>query len=164
MWASDSNHLPARCFVRTPNRWKSMGPILPTGLTTVHGATTERLWTILPKDLGPLKKNLVGKRFAADVDVKRAVACWLQTQHRFLLRRNTSRTVTVRQMYKSISMWRSDVYHLLTMRHVFIEVEIKVRALLCCLELPYVWTDQSALRRTCSVHTALLIIYRRNSG
>jgi len=54
------------------------GPILPSGLTTVHGATTEILWTTLPTVLGSLNKNLVGKRFAADVDVKRAVACWLQ--------------------------------------------------------------------------------------
>jgi len=53
------------------------------GLTTVHGATTERLWTTLPTVLGPLNKNLVGKRFAADVDVKRAVACWLQTLNTF---------------------------------------------------------------------------------
>jgi hypothetical protein len=50
-----------------------MGLILPSGLTT------ESLWTTLPTVLGPLNKNLVGKRFAADVDVKRAVACWLQT-------------------------------------------------------------------------------------
>ena len=53
--------------------------ILPSGLTTVHGATTDRLWTNLPTVLGPLNKNLVGERFTADVDVKRAVACWLQT-------------------------------------------------------------------------------------
>jgi hypothetical protein len=80
-----------------------MGLILPSGLTT------ESLWTTLPTVLGPLNplntelnpiyhllvllgarpirhvsrirvnKNLVGKRFEADVDVKRAVACWLQT-------------------------------------------------------------------------------------
>ena len=37
-----------------------------------------------------------------------------------------------------ISMWRSDVYHLLTMRHVFIEVEIKMRTLLYFLKLAYV--------------------------
>jgi len=52
------------------------------------------------------------------------------------------------------------MYHLLTMRHVFSEVEIKIRALLCFLELAYLRTEQSALRRTRSVRTALLIIYR----
>jgi hypothetical protein len=57
-------------------------------------------------------------------------------------------------------MWRSDMYHLLTVRHVFSEVEIKMRALFCFLELASVRTEQSALRRTRSVRTALLIIYR----
>jgi len=52
------------------------------------------------------------------------------------------------------------MYHLLTMRHVFIEVEIKMRDLLGFLELAYVRTEDSALRRTRSVCTALLIIYR----
>lgn len=56
-----------------------MGPKLPKGLKTVHSATAERLRTTLPTVLGPLNKILGGKRFAADVDVKEAVACWLQT-------------------------------------------------------------------------------------
>ena len=52
------------------------------------------------------------------------------------------------------------MYHLLTMRHVFMEVEIKMSALLCFLELSYVRTEQSALRRTRSVLTAIIITYR----
>jgi hypothetical protein len=52
------------------------------------------------------------------------------------------------------------MYHPLTMRHVFSEVELKMRDLLCFLELAYARTEQSALRRTRSVRTVLLIIYR----
>ena len=71
--------LSSQVFLRGSEQMVINGPILQSGFTTVYGATTERLRTTLPTVLGPLNKKLVGKRFAADVDVKRAVAYWLQT-------------------------------------------------------------------------------------
>jgi hypothetical protein len=74
--------LPGRCFLRGPNKGKSLGPILPTRLVTVvmdHSPyspdlTRSDFWLCVP-----LKQHMACKWFATNADVKQAVTFWLQT-------------------------------------------------------------------------------------
>jgi hypothetical protein len=47
--ASAANRLLARCFLRCSKRWKSLSPILLTGLVTRYGTMAGRLCTIRPR-------------------------------------------------------------------------------------------------------------------
>jgi hypothetical protein len=76
---SGANCLPARCFVRSPTRWKSLGSIPPTDLWLVGALCLVGCRPAPPHSqccaqwfpsLGPLIKSIDGKQFATDADTK----------------------------------------------------------------------------------------------
>jgi hypothetical protein len=79
---------------------------------------------------GPLKKHVAGKLFAADIDVKQTVMPWLQTLDTHFFYTGIQALVPWWDKCLNINCdwWKSDVYHLLSMCHVYIEVGRKFSA------------------------------------
>ena len=83
---SVANCWPARCYLRGPKRWKSLGCILPTTtmVMVVHtkGYGSPFLQSnLMPGDVhlcGPHMKRLAGQWFGTDTNMKQAVVYWLQ--------------------------------------------------------------------------------------
>jgi hypothetical protein len=115
-----------------PNTW--LDNILCTTQCIHTASRTERLVTALrtvmdhsayssdlaPSDFhlfGSLKKHLVGKQFASDANVKKAVSSVTGTWFRFLLHRNYKPCCHggSNSLLSMMTVWRCDVYHLLRM-------------------------------------------------
>lgn len=81
---SATNRLPAKCFLRSPKRWKSLDAI---SRSVVHSLSDAGPVKISDGSLGPsdchfcepLKKHMAGKRFAADDKEKRSATSSLLT-------------------------------------------------------------------------------------
>lgn len=71
---SVTNCLLARCFIRGPQRWQSLTPILLTGFLAGNGSATEAMPTPPQSDLMLLEKLLAGKWFVTDASMKQAPA------------------------------------------------------------------------------------------
>jgi len=80
------NRLPSRSFVRNTKTWKTLGPLLPTGLVPTqwlevrdYPAYSAKLMVSDFHLFGSLTKHLAGKRFTADADMKHSLISLLQT-------------------------------------------------------------------------------------
>jgi hypothetical protein len=69
-----------------------------------------------------------GSRLEKDAEMKQAVTFWLQTLDTDFFHASTKALVSQWQkcLMLLVNTWRSGVYHLLPMRHVYIEVRIKL--------------------------------------
>jgi len=84
---SPANRLPAKCFLRSPKRWRSLGARSRTLGSVVHslsGAGPVKIsdGSLGPSDChlcGPLKNHLAGKRFVTDDEEKRSATSQLLT-------------------------------------------------------------------------------------
>jgi hypothetical protein len=81
-------------------------------------------------------KQLVGKRFETDADLKQSVTSWPQTLDTDFLCAGMQTYVSASVRCLSVvTTWRSDMYHVLPMCHVYIEVGTRFSACECLL--PY---------------------------
>ena len=110
---------------------KMPGDIHPTGLTTVHGCTSDRLW---------ISPNLVSSVFSLTESLRstwlasNCSRCWCEaryhllatdTQQQCLLCSISLGTTVVKNAKMSVvTKWRSDVYHLLHICYVLIRVTV----------------------------------------
>ena len=80
-----------------------------------------------------LNKYLPGSRLVKDAEVKQAVTSCLKTLDIDFFHARTKALVPQRQkcLMSVVNTWRSGVYHLLPMRHVYIEVRIKLPVSVC---------------------------------
>jgi len=117
--ASVANRLPVRCLLSGPKK-KSLGSIMSTANVTCHDATAGMLQTTLR--IAPISHQVIP-----------AICYWhryeasrhflaTDTWHKFLLRQDKHHCATVGQMLKcqETNGWRSDVYHVLPVRHTHI--------------------------------------------
>ena len=74
MLASVVHPLPASCILRCPKRWKSLDPILPTGLVTGYGVILWGFWSTL--HTAPLLRSVLHlKQWSACKEITCNVWC-----------------------------------------------------------------------------------------
>jgi hypothetical protein len=82
---------------------------------------------------GPLNKHLAGNELATGTNMKQAVTSWLQIFDTDFFCAGIKALLLWGDKYSAVTMWQSDVYHLLCMGHVCISNGINPSALVCLL-------------------------------
>ena len=132
---SVTNRLPVKWLLRGSKSFKSLGPILQTGLVSGYGPKAGRLWTTFPTV--PISSQAIytsGWQVLYNKRRREASCQFLATDMSHVCSGIQALVLPLEKCLMSVvTNSKSDVYHLLTMSHEFIEDKIKFSASVCLL-------------------------------